>query len=170
MAEALLRRRLADRGIDVDVGSVGLLTPDRPAPEAVVDALADLGIDASAHRSRRLAAEHVDRATFVVGMERQHVREVFVVDRESWPRTFTLKELVRRGENVGARRPDETISRWLDRIHAGRRPSELLGDSLLDDVEDPMGGDPWEYRQAATEIDDLVARLVRLAWPDGVEG
>jgi len=96
-------------------------------------------------------------------MERQHVREVFVVDRESWPHTFTLKELVRRGETVGTGRPDETLPQWLGRVHSGRRPSELVGESLLDDVEDPTGGDPWEYRRAVTEIDDLVERLVRLA-------
>jgi len=94
------------------------------------------------------------------------VREVFVVDRESWPHTFTLKELVRRGETVGTGRPDETLPQWLGRVHSGRRPSELVGESLLDDVEDPTGGDPWEYRRAVTEIDDLVERLVRLAWPE----
>lgn len=170
MAEALLRRRLVERGVDVDVGSVGLLAPDRPAPEEVVATLADLGIDAREHRSRRLAAEHVHGATVVLGMERQHVREVFVVDRESWPRTFTLKELVRRGEKVGARRPSESLVDWLERVHTGRRPSALLGDSPTDDVEDPMGGDPREYARAAAEIDDLVERLVELAWPEGAEG
>jgi len=170
MTEALLRRRLAARGVDLDVGSVGLLEPDRPAPREVVAVLADLGIDASAHRSRRLAAEHIRQAEMVLGMERQHVREVFVLDRESWPRTFTLKEMVRRGDSIGPRRLDETLGQWLERAHAGRRPSELLGESPDDDIADPMGGDPWEYARAAAEIDDLVERLVELAWPEGAEG
>lgn len=170
MAETLLRRRLEERGVDVKVGSVGLLDPDRAAPAEVVETLADLGIDATAHRSRRLALDHVDEAAIVLGMEREHVREVFVVDRDSWPRTFTLKELVRRGEAIGARGGDEPLSGWLTRVHLGRRPSELLGASPEDDVEDPTGGSPWEYRRAAAEIDDLVGRLVQLAWPDGAEG
>jgi protein-tyrosine phosphatase len=170
MAEALLRRRLEARGIDAEVGSVGLLEPDRPAPDEVIATLADLGIDARDHRSRRLATDHVERATVVLGMERQHVREAFVVDRESWPRAFTLKELVRRGGEIGPRQPGETLSAWIERAHAGRRPSDLLGASPIDDIEDPMGGDAWEYTRTATEIDDLVERLVDLAWPDGVPG
>jgi protein-tyrosine phosphatase len=170
MAEALLRRRLHDRGIEAEVGSVGLLAPDRSAPKEVIATLADLGIDARDHRSRRLATEHVHRATMVLGMERQHVREVFVVDRSSWARTFTLKELVRRGEQTGGRKAGESLAAWLDRVHTGRRPSELLGESPVDDVEDPMGGDPWEYTRAAAEIDELLDRLVALAWPEGAEG
>jgi hypothetical protein len=80
------------------------------------------------------------------------------------------QELVRRGEHVGPRQFDETLPAWLARVHAGRVPSALLGESPIDDVADPMGGDPWEYERAAADIADLVERLVELAWPEGAEG
>jgi protein-tyrosine-phosphatase len=115
-------------------------------------------------------AEMVHGADLVIGMERLHAREAIVLGDSLLSRCFTLKELVRRGEAAGARRQDEPIEAWLGRVSAGRRPMELLGESIDDDVADPYLGSPKVYGACIAELDDLVERLVSLMWPLANEG
>lgn len=164
MAEALLRRHLADLGIGVElaeVGSCGLLDAGSPAPEEVVEVLAELGEDITAHRSRRLSPQVLEEADLVLTMTREHVREAVMTLPEAFPRVFTLKELVRRGEETGGRggRP---LGQWLAEVAEGRRTSDLLGASADDDVADPIGGPLGGYRQTASEISGLCRRLAVL--------
>ena len=86
-----------------------------------------------------------------------------------WPRAFTLKELVRRGEMIGPRAPGESIEAWLARAHSGRNRADLLGSSSEDDVEDPIGLSRSAYEKTADELADLVDRLVDLLWPAAAE-
>jgi hypothetical protein len=51
----------------------------------------------------------IRHATLRIGLEREHVQEAVLLDGSAWPRTFTLKEIVRRGEEVGPRRPGGSI-------------------------------------------------------------
>ena len=104
MAEALLARRWARSRTRWRVRSAGLLGEDavgEPPPPEVVAALAAYGLDISGHRSRRVTAADLGWADLVLGMSREHVRHAVVTVPDSWPRTFTLKELVRRGEETG---------------------------------------------------------------------
>ena len=99
-------------------------------------------------------------------MERQHVREVVVLDQRAWSRAFTLKELVRRalgGRPARGRRVRST--QWLHRVGEGRRPADLLGQSRDDDVADPTTDPLADYATMASEVDTLVRELVDLAWP-----
>lgn len=164
MVEALLRRRLADLGVDARVSSAGRLWDGSPATPEGVAALGALGIDASRHRARILGAAMCRSADLVLAMAREHVRHAVSVDPDVWPRAFTLKELVRRGEAVGARSAGQDLDEWLAKVHAGRRPGDLLGASAADDVADPYGAPAAVYRRTAAELDDLTARLVDLAW------
>lgn len=164
MAEAFLRRRLSDAGVEARVHSAGLLSDGLAATQHGVRVMADLGLDTSAHRSRRLVRELVAGADLVLGMAREHVREAVVFEAEAWPRSFTLKELVRRGEQRGARPPGQPFDEWLAKMHAGRERSDFVGRSPDDDIADPIGANIDVYRRTAAEIDDLVRRLVLLAW------
>ena len=164
MAEAFLRRRLADLGVEAHVHSAGRLWDDTPATPEGVAALAAMGYDTSGHRSRRLTPDMVRRADLVLGMAREHVRDVAVISTDLWPRTFTLKELVRRAEAVGPRSPDQPFDEWLAKVHAGRTTADMMGWSGDDDVADPIGGSRGVYRRTAEELDDLTARLVELGW------
>lgn len=67
MAEALLKKLLSQRDTDnIDVSSAGLMTSDGlPASENSVSAMADVGIDISAHRSRQLTPEMLKGALAV---------------------------------------------------------------------------------------------------------
>jgi len=164
MAEAFLRRRLDGIGVAATVHSAGLLSEGMPASADGVRALRNMGLDTSAHRSRRLSRALIEPTDLVLGMAREHVRESVLTAPGAWPRTFTLKELVRRGEERGPRAPGQTFEEWLAKVHAGRNRSDLIGDSVDDDVADPIGLDADYYRGTAEELDDLVRRLVELAW------
>jgi hypothetical protein len=101
----------------------------------------------------------------IIGMERLHVREIVLADPPSFTKTFTLREIVRRGREVGQRGPDQTLSEWLECLGAGRRHIELLGESGIDDIRDPMGGTAEDYRSMLMELATLTRRLHSLTWP-----
>lgn len=167
MAEALLRHHLEQAGVAARVSSAGLHPGGRPATDHGIAAMADRGLDLAAHRSRRLEIDLVRAADLVVAMAREHVREVAVLDQGALRRTFTLKELVRAAEGKGRRAAGEDLAPWLDRLADGRRHEDLLGvghDPAFD-IEDPVGRDRADYEITATELDDLLRRLVELGWP-----
>lgn len=164
MAEAFLRRRLADLGVEARVHSAGRLFVDVAATADGVSAMRELGHDTSAHRSRRLTPEMARSADLIVAMAREHVRDVAVLGRDVWPKAFTMKELVRRAASVGPRSPGQPLDEWLAKVHAGRTTSDILGTSDGDDVADPFGESPAFYRRTAAEIEALTDELVELAW------
>lgn len=162
MAEGILRSLLKDAGIRATVRSAGLLPGGAPATRHAVDVMRERRIDIGRHRSRPLDRELVRSAPLIIGMARRHVREACVAYGAPIERTFTLKELVRLGEHVGARDRGETVGAWLTRLGAGRRATDLIGDDAADDVADPVGRSRAEYRHTADELDDLLTRFVRL--------
>ncbi len=163
-AEAMLRHRLHALGVEAQVRSAGMLDDGRPAHSSSIDTLAGRGLDITSHRSRRLTAEAVRTADLVLGMAREHVREAVVMVPAAFPKTFTLKELVRRGEAIGPRMGDESVADWLARAHAGRTSSDLLGNSHADDVADPIGLPRNAYERMVVELDEQLDRLVALLW------
>ncbi|MDQ6728531.1 MAG: hypothetical protein M3066_20570 [Actinomycetota bacterium] len=164
MAEYMLRNRFVEAGIDARVASAGLLQAGNPAQAHGIDVARSLGLDMSAHRSRSMTRDVLSAADLIVGMAREHVREAVVLDPALWPRAFTLKELVRRGEATGPRRPDEALADWLARAGQGRRVADLSGSSPDDDVADPIGMPRAAYERMARELDDLTGRLVAVAF------
>ncbi|HEX3620851.1 MAG TPA: hypothetical protein VHT97_00890 [Acidimicrobiales bacterium] len=164
MAEALLRNRFRELGVDARVASAGLLRAGLPASAHGIDVLRDRGLDMTEHRSQAITRELLASADLVLGMAREHVREAVVLAPTTWPRTFTLKELVRRGEATGPRRPGEALDDWLARAAAGRRVVELSGSSPEDDVADPIGQPRPAYDRLAAELDDLLDRMIAVAF------
>jgi protein-tyrosine phosphatase len=162
MAAALLAPRLVNSGLDAHVHSAGMLYDGWPATDFAVEVMATRDIDISGHRSRRVKGELLASADLVVGMARRHVREAVSACPDTWRRAFTLKELVRLGEERGPRAPDQPLDEWLAVLHAGRRLPDLHVDSDGDDVADPIGGPRPAYERTAAELDDLTERLVRL--------
>jgi protein-tyrosine phosphatase len=168
MARALLARWLpAPPAAEVRSAGLldeGLLQEGEPPPPEAVSALSSCGLDISGHRSHRVTAADLGWADLVLGMSRAHVRHAVVIAPETWPRAFTLKELLRRGLETGPRRPGEPVGDWLARVHQGRERVALLGDSLVDDVPDPMGSPPQAYASTAALLDELTGRLAGLCW------
>ena len=165
LAAALLHDALAARDEPAEIDTVGILEPGLPALEETVAVAERRGLDLTDHRSRRLEAPVIADADLVLTMERRHVQEVVAVDPAAWPHTFTLKELVRRGEAIGPREAGETPAGWLARAHEGRRSRDLLGASELDDIADPAGSPIGEHESLAVELEDLTSRLADLIAP-----
>lgn len=162
MAAALLARAFDDADTEVRIETAGFLESGQPVPAGVEAALAREGLDVSGHESRQVTVEMVADADVVIAMERSHVRRVVELDRGAWARTFTLKELVRRGEHIGGRRSGETTPQWIADAHRGRRADDLLGADEADNVTDPFGQSQRAFDRAAAEIGDLSRRLATL--------
>jgi|SoiMethySBSTD1v2_1073268.scaffolds.fasta_scaffold224902_2 protein-tyrosine phosphatase len=170
MAEGLLRRSFRRAGLGVVVRSAGLMAGGVPATPDAVATMAARGVDIAAHRSRRLDADLARTTPLIVGMARMHVREACATYGAPLASTFTLKELVRRGEQAGARAPGEDLAAWLARVGAGRRPSDLIRDDPADDVADPIGRPRADYEATADELEDLLDRLFALLAGGGTGG
>jgi protein-tyrosine phosphatase len=164
MAEALLTNRLSALGSAATVCSGGMLGDGEPPRPEAITAMARYGLDIAAHRSRRVTAEDLEAADLTLGMARENLRHAVVTAPAIWPRAFTLKELVRRGEAVGPRAPGQDMADWLARAHDGRERAALLGDSAADDVADPTGGPPGGYAETAAILSGLLDQLVGLCW------
>jgi protein-tyrosine phosphatase len=164
MAAALLARRLAMLGVTVPVRSAGMMGGGDPPYPEVISVMARYGIEISSHRSRIAHATDLARASLVLAMARDNLRYAVITEPEAWSRAFTLKELVRRGEQIGPRAPGEPFADWLSRAHAGRERASLLGGSAEDDMADPAGGPQRAYAAAASLLDRLVTRLAELGW------
>jgi len=164
MAAALLARRLAAMGVTVPVRSAGMIRCGDPPHPEVVSVMSSYGIEISSHSSRVARATDLARASLVLAMARDNLRYAVITEPGAWPRAFTLKELIRRGEQIGPRPPGEPFAEWLSRAHAGRERTSLLGDSAEDDVADPAGGPRRAYAATARLLDKLVMRLAELGW------
>lgn len=165
MAAALLAHQLAALGVCVPVTSAGMLVEGVAALPEAVAVMAGHGLGLTRHRSRAVTAEDLAGAGLVLGMARENLRHAVVMAPGAWPRAFTMKEFIRRGEQVGPRPSGEPWDEWLSRIHAGRQRASLLGGAAEDDVPDPAGGPLPAYTATAALLADLTARLTRLCWP-----
>lgn len=164
MAAALLGRRLTALGVTWPVRSAGMLCAGMPPHPEVISVMASYGIEVSSHRSRVARAADLSDATVILAMARENLRYAVVTEPSAWPRAFTIRELARRGEQIGPRLAGEPFSRWLARAHEGRERRSLLGSSTEDDVADPAGGPLGAYAATAGLLDGLTRRLAELGW------
>jgi protein-tyrosine-phosphatase len=162
MAEALMGKRIAELSVPAAVASAGLLEGGRTSPPEVVELMASIGADLAERRSRQVSIDDVDHADLVLTMERRHLREVAIMTPTAWQKTFTLKELVRRGASVGGALEDEPLDSWIARAHAGREPADLLGEAPIDEVADPYGAGRDAYAATNLELEGLVTQLADL--------
>jgi protein-tyrosine phosphatase len=165
IAAALLSARLADRDDGTTVESAGFVAEGVPSPREVIDVMWAVGLDISGHRSRLVTSARLRDAQLIIGMTRQHLVDLTVMAPTQWGRSFTLAELLRRGETVGARGRDEPLADWVRRVHAGRTRLAVLALPVAEDVPDPMGGRLTAYQRARDELSALIDRLAGLLTP-----
>jgi protein-tyrosine phosphatase len=179
MAEGLLRSRLGETGIGAAIGSAGLLPGGAPATPDAVATMAGRGVDISGHVSRTVEARELTSTPLIIGMTRHHVRELCAGYGAAVERTYTLRELVRRGERTGGQAHGESVSDWLRRVDADRRAADLTADDRDDDIADPVGRPRQAYEHTADVLEEQLRRLVRLledgpprreAYADGARG
>ncbi len=166
MAAALFAAEVEHHSDQIDVSSAGIRATAAPAPDQVGAALAPYGIEFQPQECRALTEPLIVTADLVIGMTRLHIKEIVALDPPSWSRAFTYKELVRRGGEVGPRRPDQGFRSWIDAVHGDRQRASLFDRSGSDDLADPYGGSLDDYRATAMELAGLTRRLAKLLWPD----
>ena len=135
----MLRRSLAQRGIEHTVLSGGIIEGGEPSPEMLVEVGLRHGIDLNQHRSRQLTPELLAGADLVLCMTRLHVRDVSVMNPVAWPSTFTVLEFIRRIEELGSALGALSLPDRVAMAHEGRTPGGLLAAGSSEDIADPMG-------------------------------
>lgn len=156
MAGALLE----DRAPEMRITTAGThVVEGMPMSWRTRDALAELGVEQSMHRSHQLTDHDVASADVVVCLAAEHVAYMRRIHPEAAAKTVTLKRLVR---DLPGRRG----ASFADRLAALN-----LADAALEpdeDVDDPAGGDLPVFRACAHEIGDLVDRLAPELEPEPV--
>ena len=142
VAEVILRKRAAEAGLSVVVGSAGTLAgmTGFPAQEVTIEAAAELGFDLRGHVSRCITRAILQEAHLVLALARVHVRLL--------ERAF----------------PEEASRVRLFKPYCLGREA---GGSSADDVPDPVGLPLEVHRACVREIsgclDQMVARWQREA-------
>ena len=165
VAGAMLQLFAGQRGREVEVRSAGFMEGGFAPPSEIVRLGSTFGLDLADHLSQQVTAELVEGSSLVMGMTRRHVRELAIAYPGSWPRAFTIRELVRRGREVGGLGPDGELAAWIAAMHEGRQTADLLGADETDEVADPMGGSWEDFEEMGRTLWGLAHGLADLIWP-----
>ncbi len=159
-AEGFLRKDLQEALGDAapTVASAGTAgwEGSQAMPEAMA-AAAELGIDISSHRARRLVPGMAESADLVICMARDHRTAIVRGVPSVGAHTFTLKELVRLLERLAGDRPDDP----LDRIAAA---AALRRASPGGSRTTTTSSIPWGCPPTATERSPPRSRVAAVAW------
>ncbi len=132
MAEGMFRRMVEDYP-DITVSSAGVAAFDgMPATPEAVEVMQKRGIDNSEQRARRLNADMIGEADFIIVMEERQKNMVVDLVKNAAKRTFLLKEFT----------PE------------GMVPTR-------ESVPDPIGMNSVYYEQTADLIKEYLERLVK---------
>ncbi len=148
MAGALLE----DRVPELRVTTAGThVVEGMPMSWRTRDAIAELGVERTMHRSHQLTDADVASADVVICLAAEHAGYMRRIHPEAAAKTVTLERLVRDLPGAPGASFSERLAA-LDLAAAELDPSE--------DVEDPAGGDLPVFRACAREIQDLIDQLV----------
>lgn len=141
MAEHLLRHRAEEAGLELEAASAGLhaFAGDSATREAV-EVLAELGIDASSHRSRRVQPYLLEEHDLILAMTNSHKRQLLEMAPELAGRIYLLKE------------------------YAERAAAEQEGSPSIEkdyEISDPFGQSLAVYRKSRDEIDLALQAILR---------
>lgn len=168
VAAALLAKRLEFFDSDISVDSVGLRYTGEPIPEVGLALMSQRGIDLAEHRSSGVTAKSIADADLILGMTREHVREIVGISPDAWSKTFTLKDFVRRTQAIAPPRRHQRFADWLGLVGAGRTPQDVLGSSPDDEVSDPFGQRTKVWDRVIEDLDDLISQLPAILGAKGM--
>jgi len=160
LAEILLRRSLAEIGVEADIMSAGLAAPAGSRVDSKLRKLAgELGVgdEIEAHRSVQLTPNHLAGADLIIGMTREHLDDLARVGADP-ARSATLRTAAWRSRVIG--RQDLRFAEWVDRLTAPLPDSARANGAGVEDIDDPIGGRMRQYRAMGAEVNELVNTLV----------
>ncbi|MFP4975420.1 low molecular weight protein arginine phosphatase [Paenibacillus sp. CN-4] len=170
MAEGLLRKLSAERGIELGVRSAGVsaITGTSMSRHAAA-ILREEGFEGSI-TSSQLTEETVNWADLILTLTRSHKQHVLHYYPEAVDKTYTLKEYTGDEESVRADLAE------LDSLYAqaelkrslGQEPNAADMERIIEirqripsfDITDPYGGTREDYEMAAAEIRSALHRLL----------
>ncbi|NGM82261.1 low molecular weight protein arginine phosphatase [Paenibacillus sp. 7124] len=170
MAEGLMRKLSAERGVNLEVRSAGVSAiSGTPMSRHAAAILRDEGVNDSI-TSSQLSGELLNWADLVLTLTQSHKRHVLHYFPKAVSKTFTLKEYVQDEDAV--RRDLEE----LDSLYAGTELAASLGQEpkaadlqrIIEirqripsaDIMDPFGGSREDYEYAAAEIRSSLHKLL----------
>jgi protein-tyrosine-phosphatase len=159
LVEAMLRRELADEGIDAEVSSAGLEALPGVRPDRRLRRVAgELDVDVDEHRSRAVSLRDLRAADLVLTMTNEQAEQVLALDPSAAGRVATLRAASWRAQIVGGR--PVPFAEWVSRLVGVVTDSEAMRPDVAFDIPDPMGGPLREYRVMGDEVRSLVQVLV----------
>ncbi|SBT42465.1 arsenate reductase/protein-tyrosine-phosphatase family protein [Micromonospora narathiwatensis] len=162
MAEYIARRLLAD--LPVSVASAGTDAVDGAAMHPyAIEVAAGTDADPAAFRTRRLRPEHLTGAALVLTATRRQRSVCTALAPAALHRTFTLRQfgrLAAAAELTGAR----SRSPLRTAVEAAARARGRLQPAApdTDDLRDPIGGSPTDFRRCAEEIERSIRPVLAL--------
>lgn len=161
MAEVLF----AHLAPEAEVESAGTMDwSGQPAHEYAIAAMAERGLDLSAHRSRRLSEYLVDESDLIVAMTRNHGWAIAARSQAKAAATFLPAELSRLADQVGNRNGSDAQA-WVGRLNAKRDTqanARFIG-RAADEVPDPIGESLAYFRIIADRLErELAPAAARL--------
>ncbi|MDG4800615.1 low molecular weight phosphatase family protein [Micromonospora sp. WMMD980] len=161
MAEFIARRLLAD--LPVTATSAGTDAVDGAAMHPYAIEVAGVaGADVTAFRTRRLRAEHLTAADLVLTATRRQRSACAALAPAALGRTFTLHQFARfaAAAPAGATGDSPVRAAVAAAVRArGRLQPAAPG---ADDLWDPIGGSPADFRRCAEEIERSIRPLCAL--------
>ncbi|WP_028608316.1 low molecular weight protein arginine phosphatase [Paenibacillus harenae] len=170
MAEAMLRRMAAQRGITVAVRSAGVSTVDGlPVSAHAIEVLRQREIGHTGS-SRALTNEAVKWADLILTMTSSHKKALLQWFPEAVEKSYTLKEFANQDDGVLS--DIEELEGLYTELHMkqalGQQLSAMERNRLLElerripsfDIVDPFGGSLSLYRSCADEIESAIAKLL----------
>lgn len=155
MAEVLFAHMVPD----AEVSSAGTMDwSGHPAHEYAIAAMAERGLDLTAHRSRRLSHFLVDESDLIVVMTRNHGWAVAARSQAKAAATFLPAELSRLAAEAGNRNGADAQA-WVARLHSQRDTetgTRFIG-RATDEVPDPIGESLTYFRVIADRLERELA-------------
>lgn len=164
VAELLLDAALGESVVTFSAGTIA--RPDLPIAPEMAQLLADDRVQSARFASRRLDEPAIASADLILALTREHRSRVVALVPQALRRTYTLKEFARLATEVTADELRDTPRTTAERLRAltvnasqHRRPVPVAED----DIDDPYGLGPADYRRAYDEITGAVDRLADVA-------
>lgn len=157
----LLETQFKSTGVGAVIRTAGFSDGGEPPTDSTVRFLATRGVDVKDYLSHWMSSSGIAGADLIITAERNHVVAIAGRWPDAFEYTFTLPELVERGDAAGPR-GERTFQEWLTAVNQGRpNPLDYL-DADVDEVDDPTGRAPVVWQACFTQLDDLTSRLAAL--------
>ena len=171
MAEALLRERLQEENLKIEVVSAGLsaLEGERAAAQSV-KALEKIGVDLKKHRSKVVTPEIMEKTKLILTMTRGHKEQLLEMMPEIAEKIYTLKEFVRLDEDDLVQKlneldREEAALLWEFKAEKGQEEKKLLArraqlQRQLQEIEEKLYALQGEKEKLLQDVRERKAELL----------